>query len=274
MISLSRRRPVIVSAIAAIMAMIVSASYLKSREHKLLRMSELIYVVRAKSNIRAGDLMRDESLSVDKVPRHFAQPGHYLSAKEVRGRIAAVDITAESQITTSHLRGMNLPGGVAALIPTDQRTLTLTFDDPSGGFGIIKPGDRVDLLATFDLGREAASRRTTLVLAEGVAVLAVKGKVYDASIEMAKTSANNSLFGGGFKSPYKKLETVLTLAAAQETIQKIVFARNYGSLSIALCPFDYKGDVVRAAPVTISTITGKYDNLLPLKKGFREYKGR
>ncbi|MBT3182305.1 MAG: Flp pilus assembly protein CpaB [Deltaproteobacteria bacterium] len=274
MTSLFRRKPVIVSTIAAVVAMTLSAGYLKAREHKLLKMSELINVVKAKTNIRAGDLIADGAIFVDRMPRHFAEPGCYSEVEEVLGRISAVDILADSQLSVSDLRGDQVPGGVAALIPSGKRTLTLVFDDPSGTLGIIKPGDKLDIFATFDLGREVASRKTTLVLTQGVDVIAVSGKVYDASIENFGVTASNSLFGGKIKSPYKRMETILTLAAEQKTIQKIIFAKNYGNLSIALCPFGFNDDLTPAIPVTISTITGKYDELLPMKKNYREYRGR
>lgn len=268
---LPAQRPRLVAAVAAIAAVLFAAGYLNRREAQILRIAEPVGVAVAGRDLMPGERIDEAAVRIERIPRRFVEPAALLTVEEAAGRRAAVAVRAGTQLTSSNARPASRMPGVAAAIPSGARAYTLFLDEDLSG--IVQPDDVVDVLATFDLGSDASARRTTLTLAEGVVVLAVGSKVADALPEPAGRETGG-LFGGRAGTPAGGARPSITVAATPAQAQALAFAQASGKLALALRPMGEEASEERTPPTTIATITGGHDELSPIKKGFREYRGR
>lgn len=263
-------RPLLVAGIAAIAAALFASGYLSRREAQILQIAEPVAVAVAGRDLVPGEYIDESSLRIARVPRRFLEPAALQMLEEAAGRQAAIALRAGTQLTASNARPPSPMTGVAAIIPSGARAFTLFFDEDLSG--IVRPDDAVDVLATFDLGNDAAIRRTTLAIAEGAMVLAVGSAIAGVLPEPAAHEARG-LFGNA-APPSRNTRPSITVAVTPAETQALAFAQISGRLALALRPTGEETAGEPSPPTTIATITGGHDELAPIKKGFREYRGR
>src|SRR5690606_33098128 len=82
----------------------------------------------------------------------YLQPGAVSDRKQVIGVITREHITAGEQVTGQRLLLERKAAGLTGVIPPGKRAVTIAVNDVSGVGGMLKPGDYVDVMATFDQG--------------------------------------------------------------------------------------------------------------------------
>lgn len=267
------RRPVLIACLSGLAAALLAAGYLNQREREIMRVAEPVGVIAASRDVAAGEAIDEGMARTVKVPRRFVQPGAIAAMEDAAGRIAAVPIRAGAQITAANARRPSELRSVAGLIPAGRRAFAISSDDSSGIAGLVKPNDMVDVMATFDLGHESSVRRTTMTIVENVQVLAVGSEVADA-LPAPPEKSKGRLFGGAPVAQMGSQRASVTLAASPAEAQVLAFAQASGALAIALRPFGDDAGAEKTSPTTIATITGGHDELMPMKRGYREYRGR
>ena len=120
-------------------------------------------VVAAAEDVHRGAVLTEDALEVVTVPSRFAPPGAMRDLARATGRIVISDIAAGEIITQLRLSGTDA-GPTAALVPPGMRAVQV----PVAGATGVKPGDLVDVIATFGGGGAH-----TEVAGEGLEVLAV-----------------------------------------------------------------------------------------------------
>lgn len=179
-------------------------------------------VVIAKKNIPAKTQITADMVEQVKIPGQYLQPGAMVEASKVLGVIAKEDIIAGEQVTERLLVLSSKSVGFTGMIPRDKRALSITVDMGNGVAGLIKPGDYIDLLATF--GGKSSSDSITNIFLQDILVLAV-----DKDIEMGSQDK------GADKGSDKK--TVLTLAVSPDEAEQVTLAEEKGKLRVALRPY-------------------------------------
>lgn len=267
------RRPLVVACVAGFAAFLLAAGYLSSREEDILSLAEPLDVVVASHDIAAGEMIDDGMIQVVPIPRRFVQPGAISKIIDTAGRVAAIPIRAGTQITPASARRPSEIRSIAGLVPAGRRAFSISLDDTPGISKLLKPDDTVDVLATFDLGHESSVRRTTIAVVEGTQVLATGTEIAD-SLPDPPRESKGKIFGNS--SPYQMgaQRSTVTLAVTPAEAQSLAFAQVSGVLAIALRPFADDSGAEKTLPTTIATITGGHDELLPMRGGYREYKGR
>lgn len=102
-------------------------------------------VVAAAADLSRGTMLAVDSLIVVDVPATMVPPGTVTRAEQAAGRVLVADI-AEGEILTETRLGGSGTGPVAAIVPPGLRAFALPVGPPSG---TVRPGDRVDVLATY-----------------------------------------------------------------------------------------------------------------------------
>jgi len=120
-------------------------------------------VVAAAKDVARGAVLTDDALEVVTLPSRFAPPGAMRDLTRATGRIVVADIAAGEIITQLRLAGADA-GPTASLVPPGMRAVQV----PVAGAVGVKPGDLVDVIATFGGGGAH-----TEVAGEGLEVLAV-----------------------------------------------------------------------------------------------------
>ena len=257
-----KERPLVAAAIAGVLAMLFAASYLHTREAELLHWGEMLPVVVATRTFQPGDLLTRDALTVERIPRRYVFTDALSSLSVVSGhQVARIAIAQGSQITKGATVPLGTEGGLAAKVGTGERAIALAIDDAHAVGGFLRPGDRVDVLTTFDFGSDVASRLSTLTLMDALPVLAVDR---DAIGEFSAASP---------KKETDETQTV-TLLVTPKQAQQLIFAQAAGDITLSLRSRDEPEGGVAIPPTAIRDVTGMEELLRPRRSSFREYRGR
>ncbi len=271
--ALGLRRPMLIAAIAGIIAALFASGYLTRREAEILEMVEPVSVVVATRNIQRGELINETSLGSIDIPKKFIQPGFIGDLRDAAGRIAMIPISSGTQVTSSVARRRSGGFGLSGVIPEGRRAISTGVDDISGVAGLIAPSDMVDVIATFDLKREGGVESTSLLLIENVEVLSV-GKRMAAPQLSSKKNKRSGVFGGGKRSMSGGRGWSVTLSLTPEQSQLLVYSNRNGHVDLSLRPLGDENMEDGLASTTIKTIVSGHAELAPKRKIFREYRGR
>jgi pilus assembly protein CpaB len=123
-------------------------------------------IVVAAGDLERGSTLGTGSLSVVDVPEALVPPGAVATPEQVTGRVLAADIAEGEALTETRLAGAG-SGPIAALVPAGLRAFVLPTGPPPG---TVRPGDEIDVLATYGAN---AGRPYTETVASTLEVLKV-----------------------------------------------------------------------------------------------------
>lgn len=126
-------------------------------------LGEPVPVVVAARDLERGATLGAEDLRVERVPAAYAPPGSLRAPEAALGEALASDVAAGEAVTETRLAAGG--GPVASQVPSGLRAFVVPSGIPPGA---VRPGDRVDVLATF-----GGQRPYTETVASGLEVLAV-----------------------------------------------------------------------------------------------------
>jgi len=156
-------RAVTLSLVMAAIAVFFVYSYVEGvKEEVKNKFGDKILVVKAKRDIKEQETIDPESmLRLEAVPQQFLEPGavalkdktdekdRQSALKELAGAVAIVPIRAGEQVTYNKLTEPGIRTGLAPQITPGKRAIAIAINDVSGVAKLIKPGDRVDVIAVF-----------------------------------------------------------------------------------------------------------------------------
>ncbi|MDK2821783.1 MAG: pilus assembly protein CpaB [Clostridia bacterium] len=177
--------------------------------------TEYVNIVVAAQDIPAKTVLKKNMLSLKKIPKKYMHIKETSDFEDVVDKILLVPVTAgESIMTNQLLNPKSTKEGLAYIVPIGKRALTIPVDEVSGVAGLIKPGDRVDVIATVVIDDEPF----TLILLQDVEVLAV-GKLMDINTEGSKKPIENN---------------TVTLAVTHAEAKPLMLASQRGAIRLML----------------------------------------
>jgi pilus assembly protein CpaB len=249
------KKPLLVAMACALLIAVLSWFYLNSLEQKYRDESSPVPVLVARSYIAQGTVLKDRMLQVAKVPRQYIQPGAITSMSELAGEdgknifITLLPVLENEQVTMSKLSNIKNELGLAIVIPEGKTAVPLKADEITTLGGLIRPGNRVNVLCTFDYDDRGKQTSMTTPLFQNVEVLSVGTKIVGAKWQQEERKEQPAAAEGESKV------TVITLALAPEEESLMTFAREKGSITLALRSAG--DDANQGIPAT------KLENMLP-----------
>jgi pilus assembly protein CpaB len=105
--------------------------------------------------------------------KYLPKSSVFTSVKDLVGRTVRSDLIAGEPVFTEKLAGDRSLGGMPVLIPKGYRAVSIGVTEVKGVAGFVKPGDRVDVLATFEVkGKDDEDLRVTKTVLQDVLVMA------------------------------------------------------------------------------------------------------
>ena len=230
--------------------------FIASKEQKFQEEYQSVKVASAAARIKAGTVIQANMLAGDASARVILEAAltgdHILHGQRntLVGQTLNRNVERGTPLLASYFR--KPIERLENRLGIGERAITLRVDSISGVAGNLVPGSHVDILGTFPVagaqGGRAASATDpegsqTLMLFANVTVLAVDNRTR----EVQYVAAVGDLRRAAYSS--------VTVAATPEEANILVYAQEYGALTLSLRP---PADVTMAPP---ATITGK--NLLP-----------
>jgi pilus assembly protein CpaB len=187
---------------------------------------DAVPVVVAQEMIRPKTELMARMLVVREVPGAQAHPEALRTLEEGLGRLTRETVLAGEQVLEGRLYAREEKPGLTFVIPPGKRAVSVAVDEVIGVAGFIKPGDRVDVLGTFD--EQVVGRTVTVTVLQDVEILAISQRMED-------------------KKPDAVLATTVTLAVSLQEAEKVTLAEERGRLRLALRPAGGQGTEYAAA---------------------------
>jgi Flp pilus assembly protein CpaB len=251
---MSRRTVALVMAVVlAAIATVALISYVHSLENKAFAGTVLTRVYVAKEDIPAGvtgDTAQSTGLiSAQQVPKKVVPDGAINSLDQIRGKVAGVTILKGEVVVDRRFVAPGTAGGLALPVPPDKQAVSVEVGVPPGVAGFIHEGNKVSLLAQFDIKpggcgvslapvlrlncppasaqQGAQGAKVVHYLLQNVDVLAVGQRVVTVGQNTNQQGATTQQESG---------RVLLTVALTPVQIEQLVFAIFNGQLYFTLVP--------------------------------------
>jgi len=177
--------------------------------------TEIIKVATAAVDMMPGTKLTSDMISTEDFLKKTVPPGHFTDTANVVGRVTINPIKVGEPIVEQRLASIDIKtGGVSALVSEGKRAVAVGGDKVLGLSGFIYPGNRVDVLVTWN-DPETELEITKMVL-ENVLVL-----------------ASGTLMQKNDKGDAAPVD-VYTLELTPEESEIITLTRNLGKIQFAL----------------------------------------
>lgn len=142
---------------------------------------KLAQVVIANRDLEPGQTISEADLQLGSISASNIPRNSFKSTGDLVGRVALQPIVKDQPILEMLLAPEGSLGGPQALVPKDKRIASIEVTEATGVAGLLVPGCRVDVVATFQESGEA--QRVTRIIAQNVRVLAVGQRILGAKRE-------------------------------------------------------------------------------------------
>lgn len=157
----------------ALLATLMVYNYMSSKEEQWQTMyGTPTAVVVAKEDIKELETIDETKIEIVKKPQQYVEPGAQTSKDEVVGFIASVPMKRGEQVTLSKAMPPGLRTGLARQVSPGKRAVAISVRDDNAVGRLIKPGDRVDVLAVIQPPGQRGSDIAKMIL-QDVLILAV-----------------------------------------------------------------------------------------------------
>lgn len=221
---------------AGVFATFMLYSYSQEKKAELEKASgDKVRVVVAREDIREMDSIYDNVLEVKEKMRSDVEPDFYDKIPDVVGGVAAIPIKKGQTLTKNKILEPGPETGMAIQVSPGKRAVTIPINDDRANAKLIRPGDRVDIMAIVDSGKGLNQKREVTVLMQDVVILATGVNVHNnlpRTIE--RDVSGRGLIQTSLTGDTKY--TTITIEAKIEEAQDLVFlaATNASSLYFLL----------------------------------------
>lgn len=118
----------------------------------------MVQVATAAVNIEPRAVIQPGMVQFTEQPLDEAPAGAYSTTEAVYGKVAQQMIPAGSAITSTKVADRNTNLGMAFNLQDGRRAMSVALDPVSGVAGFLKPGDHVDVIATYSGNGEDVTR--------------------------------------------------------------------------------------------------------------------
>jgi pilus assembly protein CpaB len=215
------------SLLLAALAVAMIWSYIESRETELQSdYGNQTPVVVAKEDIKELEIIDDRKVQLVNVPSKFQMPGHFKRVEDLYNTIAAVPIKKGEQITVPRVTYPGSQSGLSRQIAIGKRALSIQVTEGQAVSRLLKPGDRVDVLALVDYASGKKERLKVKTVLQDVLILST-GLFVTNSVPLINIKGESDMRQLKLNN-YTNFNTV-TLELTPFEVQKMVFLVSAGN---------------------------------------------
>lgn len=228
------KKSVLVPAICALASAILYMVTLTSKERALSNAYESGEVLIARMDIPERTVLKEDMFETLTVPRKFMQQDAFevrtpSDMKMISNLVTRVRIPKGNQVTQSTLISLSPDAGLSVKIPPGYRGAVLPVDP--GLKPLLKPGDRIDILLSFEAVMEGNRReRVTITILQNVLVVAV-------GVNMGQGATAGQLKAQTDKDDKANLFTdkaLISVALNPHELEYLALAQRQGDINIGV----------------------------------------
>jgi pilus assembly protein CpaB len=215
------------SAVCGLLAVIAGYAAISMKESQINEMSRPVKVILAAKYIAARAQVTRDMVKEGEMPAKFATEAVARDFKDIKGYIALAPFVEDEPILINKLS--RKAEQLSSNVPTGLRAIAIPVDETSSCGYMIKPGDDVDVLLTYDKALDKRPYMVTSTMLQCARVIAVGEGLED---------GENS----------KKYSSI-SLAVSPQEAQLLAFASEKGRFTLLLRPAGEK-DRARTSDMT------------------------
>ncbi|MEI7542424.1 MAG: Flp pilus assembly protein CpaB [bacterium] len=200
--------------LCGLFAAIMGYGFITLKEANMMKSLEPVKVFVAAKYITPKTQINEDMVKEAQIPAKFLTSAHVSDFKKLKGRMSMVPFIEGEPILLNKVS--EKADELSAAVPSGLRAIAISVDEESSVGYMIKPGDMVDTLLTYEQGEGKSTHNVTAIILQAVQVVAV-------GTELRETEEG------------KKYNS-LTLAVTPEEAELITFASSRGRISFILRP--------------------------------------
>lgn len=251
-------RTLAISVVAGVFATFMLYSYSQEKKAEYdKKFGSMVTILVAAKDIPEMTTIDDTMLEVRERPSDFIEPGVMREKELVVGQVAATPIKKGEQILGTKLLTPGPDTGLSLQVSPNRRAVTVAVDEMRGVAKLMRPGDRVDIYASLDVGKGQNMRRETYLLIQDVPILATGLSVRNNIPRLIEieNSQNLSLTSLAGDSKYTHVTLEVTPKDAQDMVH--IMATSAGGIFFSLRHPNDRANVPRMPASTTDGISGK-----------------
>lgn len=210
------KKVLIIAIVCGLLTVLSMSHYLNSLKQTATKNGAYSEVVIAVNTIPSDVKIKSEMLTLKSLPSEAVHPEAVTSIASIVGGITNAEISKDEQVLKNRVVMENTEAGLAYRIPENMRAMTIPVTEITGVAGYINKGDNIDILVSYkDEESTSESKATVFTQLQNLKVLAVGNA--------AKMMKEDQALPGS-----------LTLLVNPQQAEVLVYALNYGTMSLAL----------------------------------------
>jgi len=181
-------------------------------------------VVVAADFIPADTVISANMIKVELLPQSDVEVGAFSNVSQVSDRVSVTPFQVGEQVVAERLTDRASAFGLPGIIPPGRRAMTISVDSADAVSGLLQPGNRVDVVASYTEGSDSIAR----TIIQDVLLLAVNARLKPQSSEEASADAQKAKPGAASTS------TSVTIAVTPDEAERLVAAQYKGKLKLGL----------------------------------------
>lgn len=242
---MEKKQAILIAAVCAGISMLLVSFYsTKKRQEMTSEFGEEILVVTAKKTINEYEIIRDEHLDVVSTFTKFQQPQTVKALKDdegakrdalnqVLGKASFVPIYPGEQITLTKLIHQDGRPVLDRQVEKKMRAITVQVSPHTGVGKLIRPGNRVDIIAIVNYNRDDQMQYEVKTVFQSVLVLATGKTIQNAVPTRFDREILTTLEGKFDQQRRKDLFTTTVDTSSTTRLDD-----NYQSITVQLSPED------------------------------------
>ncbi len=231
---MENKRAIIIALICFLISMLLVSAYTKVRRHELTsEFGEEVSVVVAASDIGEYSVIRGGQLTTKMIFKKFRQPNTAESFEDIVGKSTYVPIYAGEQVTFTKLVHQDGRPVLDRQVEKKMRAVTVPITPQSGVGRLIRPGNRVDIMASVNYDQDGTTIFEIKTLVQNALVLAT-GKNLQNAVPTRVSRDVLNYFEEQFESRRRKDFST----ASMESLATGRPDDNYSNLTLQLSPED------------------------------------
>jgi pilus assembly protein CpaB len=167
-----------ISVASALFAVLLLYSYTQERTEDLTKSYGVMRsVVVATKDINEMETLDESKLSIQERPEKFVEKHALQDPERAVGMVALAPIKSGEIVLENKIMEPGPVTGLSLQVAPSKRAVTIPIDETRGVAKLLKPGDRIDLVAALEVGRGPTQRREVKTIMQDVVVLATGLKI-------------------------------------------------------------------------------------------------
>lgn len=215
------RRALLIALLVSLLGAALLVLYLRRFEEEASG-GEPVKVLTALKPIEAGKVITDDLLATRVVPRAYIEDRAILDTERAKVVGLKVGHTVQAQqvlMWTDLAIAMDERRNLSSLVQPGMRAVTVKAGAENNATALVRPGDRIDVIATMPSTGPGPDARNSVVLLQNVLVLAVGG---DTGLDVVEKTTNQAR------------DMVLSMSLNVPEAQLLALAAEKGRITVAL----------------------------------------